>query len=119
MPGDFTPRSDCSRIVPESVTADGTVPAFLVGTVTIDDTERFGAYIAAIKGLSAEFGGEPVVGGAVSAVLEGDGKPGERVVVTRFPSEADARAYLQSPRYRAAKALREGAGVVTLRLLVT
>jgi uncharacterized protein (DUF1330 family) len=94
-------------------------PAFLVGTVVITDPERYGAYIAAIKGLSAEFGGESVVSGAVSDVLEGEGKAGERVVVTKFPTEADARAYLTSPRYLAGKALRTGAGDVHLRLLVT
>ncbi len=92
--------------------------AYLVGTVRIKDPERFAAYSAAIRGLSAEFGGEPLVGGAVSAVFEGDSPIGERVVVTRFPSEADANAYLQSPRYLAAKALRVGAATVEIRLVL-
>ncbi len=94
------------------------MPAYLVGTVRITDQERYGAYAAAIRGLSAEFGGEALVGGAVSAVFEGDSPVGERVVVTRFPSEADAAAYLQSGRYRDAKALRDGAAEVQLRLVV-
>ena len=92
--------------------------AYIVGTVRISDPERFGAYSAAIRGLSAEFGGEPLVGGVVSAVFEGDSQIGERVVVTRFPSEADATAYLQSPRYLAAKALRAGAAIVEIRLII-
>jgi uncharacterized protein (DUF1330 family) len=94
------------------------MPAYIVGTVRISDPERFAAYGAAIRGLSAEFGGEPVVGGAVSRVFEGDSPVGERVVVTRFPSEAEATAYLQSPRYLEAKALRAGAAQVEIRLVV-
>jgi uncharacterized protein (DUF1330 family) len=96
----------------------GTMPAYLVGTVRITDPEAFGAYAAGIKGLSAEFGGEPLVGGPVARVFEGESPVGERVVVTRFPSEADAAAYLASPRYVAAKALRAGAAEVELRLVV-
>jgi uncharacterized protein (DUF1330 family) len=94
------------------------MPAYLVGTVRISDPERFAAYGAAIKGLSAEFGGEPVLGGAVAKVFEGDSPVGERVVVTRFPSEAEASAYMLSPRYRDAKALRAGAAEVEIRLIV-
>jgi uncharacterized protein (DUF1330 family) len=92
--------------------------AYLVGTVRISDPDRFGAYTAAIKGLSAQFGGEAIVAGPVKTVFEGETPIGERVVVTRFPSEADATAYLASPAYLSAKALRSGAAVVELRLVV-
>jgi uncharacterized protein (DUF1330 family) len=92
--------------------------AYLVGTVRISDPERFAAYGAAIKGLSAKFGGEPVAAGPVSVVFEGDSPVGERVVVTRFPTEADATAYVRSARYLEAKDLRAGAAVVELRLVV-
>jgi uncharacterized protein (DUF1330 family) len=94
------------------------MPAYIVATVRITDQRRFGDYAAAIRGLSAEFGGEAVVAGPVDAVLEGESPGGERVVVTRFPSADDARAYLNSPRYLAAKALRSGAAAVDLRLVV-
>jgi uncharacterized protein (DUF1330 family) len=40
------------------------------------------------------------------------------VVVTRFPSEAEATAYMTSPRYLEAKALRAGAAEVEIRLVV-
>ena len=94
------------------------MPAFLVGTVTITDADRFGAYSAAIRGLSAKFGGESIVAGQIADILEGDADPAERVVVTRFPSESDARAYLACGDYVAAKTMRAGAATVTLRLLV-
>jgi uncharacterized protein (DUF1330 family) len=94
------------------------MPAYLVGTVRISDPERFAAYGAAIKGLSAQFGGEAIVGGPVAKVFEGDSPVGERVVVTRFASEAEATAYIQSPLYLEAKALRAGAADVEIRLVV-
>ena len=94
------------------------MPAYLVGTVTITDADRFSAYSAAIRGLSAMFGGESVVAGRISDVLEGETDPTERVVVTRFASEADARAYLTCDDYLAAKTKRAGAATVVLRLLV-
>jgi uncharacterized protein (DUF1330 family) len=93
------------------------MPAFIVATVTITDPERFAAYGRAIAGLSERFGGEAVVKGPVAAVLEGAGEVGERVVVTRFPDAAAARAYISSDTYRAAAAQREGAATVTMRLI--
>lgn len=113
--GDAADRGDAYV---DFLCTDVKMAAYLVGTVRISDPERFNAYSAAIKGLSGEFGGEPVVGGAVSTVFEGESPVGERVVVTRFPSEADATAYLQSPRYLAAKALRAGAATVEIRLVI-
>jgi len=92
--------------------------AYLIGTVRISDPDRFAAYAAAIKGLSAQFGGEAIVAGPVKTVFEGDSPIGERIVVTRFPSEAEATAYLQSSPYQDAKTLRSGAAEVELRLVV-
>ena len=91
--------------------------AFVVATVRITDPERYAAYGRAVAGLSERFGGETVMKGAVSAVLEGDSMPGERVVVLRFPDAAAARAYVVSPEYQAAAALRQGAATLTMRLV--
>lgn len=91
--------------------------AYIVATVTIIDQERFGAYAKAIAGLSETFGGEPLVRGAVTEYLEGEGSAGERVVVTGFPDADAARAYINSATYQAAKMKREGAARVTMRLV--
>lgn len=93
------------------------MPAYIVATVQITDPEKFAVYGAAIKGMSARFGGEPVVAGPVAEILEGDGVVGERVVVTRFPDADSARAYIASPDYVAAAANRVGAAIVTMRLI--
>jgi uncharacterized protein (DUF1330 family) len=94
------------------------MPAYLVATTVITDAARFGEYQRAIAGLSASFGAEPVVGGPVSEMLEGEAPVGERVVVSRFPDTDSARAYIGSAQYQAARRLREGAAEVTIRLVV-
>ncbi|TRW14436.1 DUF1330 domain-containing protein [Glacieibacterium frigidum] len=91
--------------------------AYIVATVTITDPVRFADYAKGIAGLSERFGGEALVKGGVTAVLEGDAAVGERVVVTRFPDGAAARAYIASPDYRAASVHRVDAATVTIRLL--
>ena len=91
--------------------------AYIVATVRITDAARFADYGKAIAGLSERFGGEYVVRGTVTALLDGEGEPGERVVVSRFPDGASARAYIASPEYQSARAMRADAAVVTMRLL--
>jgi uncharacterized protein (DUF1330 family) len=93
--------------------------AYIVATVIIEDAEKFGAYIKAIAGLSEKHGGEYVVRGKVTEVLEGDVNPEERVVVSRFPDAEAAIAYAKSPEYLAGAKLREGGGTVQTRLIVT
>ncbi|GAB7552810.1 hypothetical protein NRB_23160 [Novosphingobium sp. 11B] len=92
--------------------------AYIVATVVITDAEKFGAYVTAIAGLSEKHGGEYLVRGKVSEVLEGDVNPDERVVVSRFETEEAALAYAKSPEYKAGAALREGAGTVQTRLII-
>lgn len=92
--------------------------AYIVATVRITDPGKFGQYVKAIAGLSERHGGEYIVRGPIAEVLEGDVDPGERVVVSRFPTAEAARAYAKSPEYLAGATLREGAGTVQSRLLV-
>ena len=92
--------------------------AYLVATVHISNAEKFAAYGKAIAGLSERFGGEYIVRGKVADVLEGAVDPDERVVVSRFPDAEAARAYLDSPEYRAGVVLRDGAATVEMRLLL-
>ena len=94
------------------------MPAYLVATVRVSDSAGFAEYGKAIAGLSERFGGEYIARGKVAEVLEGDTDPDERVVVSRFPDADAARAYIASPEYQAGAALREGAAVVEMRLLI-
>lgn len=92
--------------------------AYIVATVNVTDPVKFGDYVKAIAGLSEKHGGEYVLRGKVTTVLEGDINPEERVVVARFPSEDAALAYARSSEYKAGAALRVGAGTVDTRLIV-
>jgi uncharacterized protein (DUF1330 family) len=92
--------------------------AYIVATVNVTDPVKFGGYVQAIAGLSEKHGGEYIVRGKVTKVLEGDINPEERVVVVRFATEEAAIGYAQSPEYKAGKALRVGAGTVDTRLIV-
>lgn len=93
------------------------MPAYIVATVRITDPDRFALYSSGIAGLSERFGGEAVLKGAVTEIFEGDGMVGERVVVSRYPDAAAARAYLTSLEYLAAVEHRKGAAQVIMRLI--
>lgn len=92
--------------------------AYIVATVTIRDAAKFAEYGKMIAGLSERHGGEYLLRGVVADVLEGQSAPGERVVVSRFPTAESARAYLASPEYQAAVARRAGAADVVMRLII-
>lgn len=93
--------------------------AYIVATVRVAEPEKFGLYLAAIAGLAEKFGGEYLVRGKVSEVLEGeDDLLEERVVVCRFPDADAARSYINSSEYQGGKAQRAGAGTVDNRLIV-
>lgn len=101
-----------NRICPEPV-----MSAYIVGTLRILQIDAYASYVAAISGLSARFGGERLVAAAVCEVIEGDSPVGEHVVITRFPDAAQARAFLTSPIYLAARRLRKDAVEIELRLI--
>jgi uncharacterized protein (DUF1330 family) len=90
---------------------------YIVATVRILDAERFSAYAAAVAGLAERFGAQAILKGAVAEVLEGAGEVGERVVISRFDSAEQARAYIESSAYRDAQLLRQGAAEVVMRLI--
>ena len=95
------------------------MPAFIVATVTISDMEAFKAYGQAVAGLSEKHGGKSIVKGQISEVLEGNVPTDQRVVVSEFPTEEAAKAYINDPLYLEGKARREGAAVVEMRLIIT
>jgi uncharacterized protein (DUF1330 family) len=92
-------------------------PAFIIATVRITDPDRFAAYAKATTGLREAFGGETLVRGPVTEVLEGEGVLGDRMVVLRFPNADAARAYIGSQAYQAVKHLRRDAAEVVMRLV--
>ena len=84
------------------------MPAYLIADIEVTDPARYEEYKRLAAASVAEFGGAYVVRGGAAETLEGDWVPA-RVVVLRFPSLEQARAWWDSDRYAPAKALRHAA----------
>ena len=90
------------------------MPAYLIVETDIHDPEQYELYKAASPAAVAAGGGRFLARGGELAVLEGDWTP-QRLVVLEFEDLAAIRRFYDSPAYREAKALREGAA--TLRMV--
>jgi uncharacterized protein (DUF1330 family) len=90
--------------------------AYIIANVTVSNADQYAEYrklsSQAIEAHEAEV---CVRGGAVE-VLEGDWRP-DRVVVLKFPSMEEARAFNDSVEYAAARRAREGAAVMRMVLI--
>lgn len=82
--------------------------AYLIVESNITDPETFKRYMAAAPEVVRAFGGEYLVRGGRMQVLEGDWQP-PRLTVLRYPSFEQAQAMYDSPAYRHARSLRQGA----------
>jgi len=89
------------------------MPAYLIVETDITDPEQYEHYKAAAPAAIEAFGGRYVARGGETAVLEGDWQP-TRVVVVEFPDLEAAKRFYDSPEYRAARALREGAATLNM-----
>jgi uncharacterized protein (DUF1330 family) len=104
-------------MVANLIKAEKIMPAFIIASVRVEDSVKFQAYASGINGLAEQFGGEYVVRGPVTEMLEGPAVAGERIVILRFPDAASARAYIASPTYQTATAHRLDAAHVSMRLI--
>jgi uncharacterized protein (DUF1330 family) len=82
--------------------------AYVITDIDVSDTERYQSYIALSPAAIAAFGGEFIVRGGNPEVLEGQW-PTSRVVVVKFASKQQAKAFYESALYQQAKAARAGA----------
>ncbi|HBH89808.1 DUF1330 domain-containing protein [Ponticaulis sp.] len=94
------------------------MPAFIVATVSISDMTAFKEYSKTIEGVSEKYGGESIVKGSITEMLEGSAPDDQRVVVSKFPDADSAKAYVNDPVYLDGKAKRKGAAIVDMRLIV-
>jgi len=80
----------------------------IVDIVSVKDPATYEEYKAKAPALVRKHGGEYLVRGGKSAVVEGDWRP-NRVVVLRFPDMAAVRSFYDDPEYEPLKALRKSA----------
>ena len=90
--------------------------AYIIASVQVSDAAQYEQY-KHLSSLAMQVHGAHVcVRGGPVEVLEGDWRP-ERVVVLKFPSAADARAFNASTDYDAARRSRDGAAVMRMVLV--
>jgi uncharacterized protein (DUF1330 family) len=85
---------------------------YVIGRAMVTNATQWAAYAAESSKVIAQYGGRPLVRGGQSSVGEGEGRA--RNIVLEFDSYEQAKAYLFSAEYAAARKLREGAGVIDL-----
>jgi uncharacterized protein (DUF1330 family) len=93
------------------------MPAYIIVESKVSDPELFKGYMAAAPAVVKAFGGEYLVRGGRTEVLEGDWNP-PRVTVLRYASFEQAKAMYDSPGYTDARQLRHGATAMFNMVLV-
>jgi uncharacterized protein (DUF1330 family) len=83
------------------------MPAYLVSIVNVKDEARYMEYAKAATIAVQQYGGRILLRGSPKAVLEGN-LPANRIVVSEWKNEADARNYYMSAEYAEAKVFRGG-----------
>lgn len=92
------------------------MPAYAIFDIVVTDPERYEEYKKLAAPAIAAYGGKYLVRGGQLDVLEGDWEP-SRVVVLEFPTAEQVKAWIDSPEYREARALRH-ATAATKAILV-
>ena len=87
--------------------------AFVIIDVSIHDDSMYEEYKKLTPGSLVEYGGQFVVRGGKSEMLEGDWNP-KRIVVIEFPSVEQAKAWWNSELYSKAKAIRQSASTTKM-----
>ena len=90
--------------------------AYVLANVTVTNPEQYEEYKKLSTIAMKAHGAEVCVRGGAVQVLEGDWSP-NRVVLLKFPSVEQARAFYDSPEYAAAKKARQGAAVMRMVVL--
>jgi uncharacterized protein (DUF1330 family) len=92
------------------------VTAYLLIQLEVHDKPRFLEYAAAARGVAPKFGGRYLSAGRPVGVLEGEGVTCP-IVLTEWPSTQAIRDFWESPEYRAAAKLRQGAATVSATII--
>ncbi len=88
---------------------------YLIAHAHVTNPEKWAQYAEGTKVALEKFEGKPLARGGRYEIIEGEGVA--RNVILEFPSFEHALGYVRSPEYAAAKALREGAGIMNMTIL--
>lgn len=90
--------------------------AYIIANVTVTNPEQYEAYKKLSTIAIQAHGAEICVRGGAVEVLEGDWSP-HRMVMLKFASVVQARAFYASAEYGAARRAREGAAAMRMVLV--
>ncbi|MDO9403447.1 MAG: DUF1330 domain-containing protein [Polaromonas sp.] len=90
--------------------------AYIIANVNVRDAEQYEAYKKLSTIAMKAHGAEVCVRGGKVEVLEGDWSP-SRVVLLKFPSVEQARAFNDSVEYDAARQARQDIAVMSMVLV--
>lgn len=76
------------------------MPVYIVASIRIEDAEEYGRYQSGFLDVFARYRGELLAVSDAPQVIEGEW-PYTRAVLLRFPDEAEARRWYESPEYQA------------------
>ena len=82
------------------------MPAYVVVDIDVTDPARYEEYKRLAPPAIAAYGGKYLARGGQVDVLEGTWQPG-RLVILEFENAARAKAWLESPEYAPARAMRQ------------
>jgi uncharacterized protein (DUF1330 family) len=83
----------------------GEMSAYVIVDIDVKDAEGYKEYVKAAPATLAIYGGRYIARGGANETLEGEWHA-KRLVILEFPSAEQARAWLNSPEYAPARALR-------------
>jgi uncharacterized protein (DUF1330 family) len=81
------------------------MPAFVVAELEVIDKQKYEVYKQLVPATLQPFGGRFIVRGGKVEALDGVWSP-QRLVIIEFPSAEKAKAWMESPEYAPAKAIR-------------
>lgn len=90
--------------------------AYVIVDIDVKDTEGYKEYVKAAPATIAIYGGRYIVRGGVNETLEGEWRA-NRLVILEFPSTERAKAWLNSPEYAPARALRHKYAITDMVLV--
>lgn len=92
------------------------MPAYVINDMEVTDPVTFDEYRRLSPATVAQYGGRFLARGGTTEPLEGGWEP-RRLVILEFPSVAQAKAWIDSPEYAPARALRQASA--KSRMVVT
>jgi uncharacterized protein (DUF1330 family) len=82
--------------------------AYIVGKIDVTNWDRYREYTKVTPGVIKKYDGKFMVRGGDMVTLEGP-EASQRIILLEFPTLEKAKAFYNSPEYREARKLREGA----------